>query len=63
MQYKFITENKDSHEYVDENTDNIAISTFFKQSEVSGMEFHNVSTSFCAIFIVLGKQSLQWSLA
>jgi hypothetical protein len=49
---KFITENNDSHGHADENTDNTAIDTFFRQSKVVEMEFQTFRTSFSAIFRV-----------
>jgi predicted RNA-binding Zn ribbon-like protein len=46
-----ITENGDSHKYVDENADNAAIAVFLKQSKVSGMD-SDFRTQFSAVFIV-----------
>jgi hypothetical protein len=43
---KVITEHKDSHE----NTDNVAIAAFLKQSKVSGMKLQTLRISLSEIF-------------
>lgn len=49
---KFITENNDLEEIVDENTDNSVIIRFFIQLKVSGREIHTFKLKFLEIFSV-----------
>ena len=43
---KFITENKDSQAYVDENIESNAVAKFFKDSKFLGMAFQVRNSSF-----------------
>ena len=46
---KFITENKDSQAYVDENIESNAVAKFFKDSKFLGMAFQVRNSSFSAL--------------
>jgi len=46
---KFITENKDSQAYVDEDMESNAVAKFFKHKKFSGMAFQARNSSFSAL--------------
>ena len=49
---KFICENNDSQQYVDEKIDKIAIANLFRQMKVSGMAFHVFRTFSSALYVM-----------
>jgi len=55
---KFITENKDSQVYVDENMEGNAVSKLFKHGKFSGMAFQARNSSFSALLSSTGFWSL-----
>jgi len=49
---KFITENKDSQAYVDDNMESNAVAKFFKHEKISGKAFQARDTSFLQFSLV-----------